>query len=153
MRFAATALAVSISISVSVSLSWTACSAAGPTPPAPIETAKTFSLRVGESAQARAGILRVGFEGVTADSRCPKGEHCVWAGDATARIWLQRGSGPAETRDLHTAPGAAQRASAFDHEVQLVRLEPYPSAGQAVAKGDYVATLRLSRGSSAEPDR
>ena len=135
------------------SLAWTACSMAGPARPVHIEPGKNFSLRTGESAQAHDDALRVGFEGVTADSRCPKGEQCVWAGDATARVWLQHGSGPRETRELHAAPGAAQAVRVLDHELRLVRLDPYPVTGKPIAKADYVATLTLSRSSAAESDR
>ena len=135
------------------SLAWTACSMAGPARPVHIELGKNFSLRPGESAQISDGDLRVGFEAVTADSRCPKGEQCVWAGDATVQVWLQQGFGPRATRQLHAAPGAAQAASALGHELRLVRLDPHPVSGKAVAKPDHVATLTLSRGSAAEAER
>jgi hypothetical protein len=142
-----------VAATIVAALAWTACSMAGPGQPLPIEPGQDFSLRAGESAQARDTGLRVGFKGVTADSRCPKGERCVWAGDAIARVWLQLGSSPRETRELHTAAGAAQAAYALDHELRLLRLEPYPVTGKAIAKGDYVATLRLARGSGSEPER
>lgn len=140
MRFAAATTVAS--------LVWTACSVAGP--PVPVEAGKSFSLRIGESARAGTEALRVGFEGVTADSRCPKAERCVSAGDATVRVWLQRGSGPKEVRELHTAPGATQAANAQNHEVRLLRLDPYPVTGKPIAKGDYSATLTLLRISASE---
>jgi hypothetical protein len=134
-------------------LAWTACSIAGPAAPLPIEPGKSFSLRPGESAQTSDAALQVGFEGVTADSRCPKGVQCVWAGDATVRIWLQRGAGPREARELHVAPSATQAVRVMEHELRLVRLDPYPLASKAPAPGDYVATLMLSRAAAAAPER
>lgn len=138
---------------VVASLAWTGCSTAGPASPVPIETGKAFSLKTGESAQTRDGSLRVGFDDVTADSRCPKGVQCVWAGDATVRVWLQHGSGPRETRELHTSPSAAQSARVLDHDLALVRLDPYPVNGRPTVKADYVATLTLGRGPAAAPER
>ena len=135
------------------SLACIACSTADSAQPAYIEMGKSFSLRVGESALAREQTLRVGFEGVTSDSRCPKDEQCVWAGDAIARIWVQQGSGPKETRALHTAAGAAQAVRVLGVEVRLLSLDPYPGTGKPIANGNYVATLALSRSSSADPDR
>ena len=73
------------------SLVWTACSVADPAQPVYFELEKNFSLRAGESAQTRDGALRIGFDGVTADSRCPKGEQCVRAGEVSVRVWVQQG--------------------------------------------------------------
>lgn len=131
----------------------TGCSVAVTAPPANIELDKNFSLNVGEVGQLVGDALQVGLEGVTADSRCPKGEQCVWAGDATVRVWLRRGSGPKEVRELHAAPGPAQSARVFDHSLTLVRLDPTAIAGRAIASTAYVATLHLSRQSTAESDR
>ena len=114
---------------------------------------EAFSLQTGESAQARDGALRIGFDGVTADSRCPKGEQCVRAGEATARIWLQHGSEPKEIRELHTAPAVAQSIRVLDRCVRLVRLDPIPVTGRAIAKSQYVATLMLSCDAADQADR
>ncbi|MBL0148431.1 MAG: hypothetical protein IPP87_06735 [Ideonella sp.] len=135
---------------ITASLAWAACSSAGPARPVPIELGTAFSLRAGESTQTLGGALRVGFEGVSVDSRCPKGEQCVWAGDATARVWLQQGGGAKDVRELHTASGAAQAATALGHRLRLVRLEPYPVTGRVIVKEDYVVTLMLSRGAMTE---
>ena len=139
MRFAATTLALS--------LCWAACSVAAPDQPLLIEAGKSVSLRVGESAQTRDGEWRIGFEGVSADSRCPEGVQCVWAGDATVRVWLQRRAGPRELHELHTAARAASGASAPGSDgrrLRLMRLDPSPVASKPVAPGDYVVTLTLN---------
>jgi len=138
---------------IAASLVWTACSASGPARVVMIEPGTNFSLRVGESAQTRDGALRLGFEGVTSDSRCAKGEQCVWAGDAVVRVWLQQGAGPRQTRELHAASGATQTVHVPGQELRLVSLDPYPVAGKTVATSDYVATLALSKISAAESDR
>lgn len=132
---------------------WTACSVAGTAMPLPAEIGKSFSLNVGESARTADDALRVGIDDVTTDSRCPKGERCVWAGDAIVRVWLQRAPGPRQTRDLHSAPGDAQAVRLLGYELRLVRLDPYPVTGRPITKSDYVATLMLSRSSPAEADR
>ena len=135
------------------SLAWTACSTAGPAAPAPIELGKAFSLKPGEVALTADGGIRIGFTGVTADSRCPKGEQCVVAGDATVRVWLQQGAGPRQVGDLRAAPGKAQQLQVFAHELRLVGLAPYPVSGRVIAPADYAATLILTRSASGDPDR
>jgi len=147
MRLAATLVA---------SLAWAACSVAGPagpTGPLRVELDKSFSLKPGETAQVADTGLKIGFDGVTADSRCPKGVQCFWAGDATVRVWLQQGSEPREVRELHASSAAAQAATALGHELRLLSLDPYPVGDKAIAKSDYVATLTLSRRTATEPDR
>jgi hypothetical protein len=138
---------------VLASVAWTACSASGPAPPPAVELGRSFSLRVGESVQTRDARLRVGVEAVLADSRCPKGEQCVWAGDATARVWVQNAAGARETRELHTAANAAQSARVAGHELHLLRLDPVPVSGRALVPGDYVLTLELRRGTAAALER
>lgn len=137
MRHALTILAASLACA--------ACSLAGPTsPPVPIEPGRPFSLRVGQTGQTRDAGLRIGFEGVSADSRCPQGERCVWAGEAVLRVWLQQGSASRQLHELHSAPGAAPPLLVAGQELRVLRLDPYPVSGRTIAPGDYVATLQLS---------
>ena len=56
-----------------------------------------FQLRIGQSAVISAANMEIGFEAVTSDSRCGKGEQCVWEGDATVRIWLRIDGGARES--------------------------------------------------------
>jgi hypothetical protein len=121
--------------------------------PVTIAPGKSFSLKVGERAQIASGGWVVGFDGVTADSRCPKGEQCVWAGDATVRVWVQFGAGPREMRELHLAPGKPQATRVQNQELRLLRLDPYPFSGKVIAQADYRATLTLSDGAAADPER
>jgi len=119
------------------------CVTAGPERPLRIEAGQTVSLRAGASAQTGDGALRIGFENVSADSRCPKGEQCVWAGDATVRVWLQRRGGTQERIELHTATGLASAGSAPEPGLRLVRLDPTPVTGKVIAQRDYIVTLAL----------
>ena len=114
---------------------------------------ESFVLRIGESSRIEAEAVQVGFEDVAADSRCPKGEQCIWEGDATVRVWLQRESQPKEMCELHTSSKGDGAASALSYEVRLHRLDPHPISGRTIAKEDYRATLEVTRGSSAAPDR
>jgi hypothetical protein len=135
----------------------TACSVAGPHQPLPLPQAQSlrvamgsvFKLPVGGSAQIEGTALQVGFDAVTSDSRCPKGEQCVWAGDAAVRVWLQDGAQPRLLLTLHlsTDPGPIGRA--LGHQVRLLRLEPDPVSGKPIAPAAYVATLTLTTGAAA----
>ncbi|MCV2360725.1 hypothetical protein LNV08_17270 [Paucibacter sp. TC2R-5] len=159
-------LAVTLSALLAfASLAGSACSMDKSARPAQIELGQSFSLRPGEVVQATDALegsagtatewagLRIGFEGVSADSRCPKGEQCMWAGDATVRVWLQQGTGPKELRELNAAEGPAQTAYAYGYALRLLSLAPYPVSGKPIAAGDYVLTLKLRRGESTSTER
>ncbi len=135
------------------SLACMACSMASPGKTPVLEIDKSLTLRAGESAQVLDGGLRLGFDGVTADSRCPKGEQCFRAGDATARVWLQRGGGAKQAGELKTSPGASQAVRLLGYEVRLLSLDPYPMSGKPIANADYIATLQLSRSLTDTLDR
>ncbi|MFO1467805.1 MAG: hypothetical protein U1F35_15405 [Steroidobacteraceae bacterium] len=102
-------------------------------------------LRRGQSITAGSGYLLVGFDAVLADSRCPKGDTCIWAGDATVRIWVQKPGGPRQQLELHTATAKRRWAATGDGYVLLQVLEPYPIAGQRLDPDGYIATLLLTR--------
>lgn len=108
--------------------------------------AKDFQLRVGESAMVRSEKVQIGFESVSSDSRCGKGEVCVWQGDAVVRIWMQ---GPGEEKVahvLHTALRESNSANYKQYSVRLVAVLPPAIAGKSIAQSDYVAILRFARG-------
>lgn len=142
------------SVSVFVAtLASVAGSVAGPPQPESVAIGESFSLRVGDSASIEAEALQIGFEDVSADSRCPKGERCIWEGDATVRVWLQKAPGPKDTHELHTSSKEQGAVSYLDYGVRLLRLDPYPVTGRTIARGDYLATFEVTRGSPAAPDR
>jgi len=126
------------------SLLWTACSTAQPEPALRVSLGKPFTLTVGAVAQLDNSEVRIGFTGVSSDSRCPKGERCVWAGEAVVQVWMQRGSGARQSLTLRTAAGTGQAVQALGHELRLVQLTPEPVASRPILPAHYVATLVLS---------
>ena len=85
--------------------------------------------------------LRITFEGVSEDSRCPRGVQCVWAGDAAATFTLVKPPAAAEQRTLHTSGRFAQQADYDSFVVRLEDVKPYPKEGVEIAPQDYLATL------------
>ena len=83
------------------------------------------------------------FVEVTGDSRCPKGEQCVWEGDATVRISVSRGAGPAETQDLHTSSREPGEQAGGGYRIRLMGLDPQPVTGRSTPQADYEATLQV----------
>lgn len=103
----------------------------------------TFTLQVGDRAKVNSGDFTLHFVSVPADSRCPVGAVCVWAGDAVVRLDVTS-SGWTRQHDLHTNSSVGDISIEHDgHVVELIDLTPAPHAGQSIGQGDYTARLRV----------
>lgn len=103
-------------------------------------------IQVGQRIDVEGGALEIVFEAVTSDSRCPKGETCVWEGDANVALVVSNGERPATRLELHTSAKGPSAAGYLDWSIRLVALEPYPVTGRTIPPADYVATLLVAHG-------
>lgn len=111
-----------------------------------------FQLKIGESHRIAAENVDVEFLSVASDSRCGKGEVCIWEGDATVVVRLRIADRVSDELELHTAAKEPRHAQFAGYSIQLLALSPAPIAGRAIAPGDYLATLRLTRGAAPDSD-
>jgi hypothetical protein len=109
-----------------------------------------FPLSVGQSTVVDGAALEIGFQAVTSDSRCPKGEVCIWEGDATVCIWVQPAAGTKQEFVLHTSSKGPSVTDFGDWSIRLVALDPYPITGRSILQADYVVTLQVTSGPSGE---
>lgn len=114
----------------------------------PIEVSleRDFQLQAGQSAFVTEANLTIGFQGVSLDSRCARGEVCVWEGDATVRVWLQQTGGSKDEFELHTSSRGQKVAVYKGFSVRLVAVHPTPVSGVEIAPTDYVATFQVTPG-------
>lgn len=96
-----------------------------------------IDVRLGRTAEAHG--VRVTFEDVPTDSRCPVDVQCIQAGDAIAALALRAGAETGSVR-LHTntEPRSAEIAGRM---ITLVDLLPLPRSDRPTPPGDYVAQL------------
>ncbi len=135
-----------------VVLAWAGGCAAGPSEPKQAALGESFNLKIGESAQLEAEALQIRFEDVPTDSRCPTGVQCIWEGDATVRVWVQKASRAEERLELHTAAREQSSATYLGYGIQLLQLAPCPVSGRTIEQGEHEATLEVTRGSSRSSD-
>jgi len=118
--------------------------------PDPMETAspasdaivpldRPFALEVGEAAFLEDG-LKVVFESVVGDSRCPSDVECVWEGNAEISIAVSQNLETPALLSLNSNPGFATEVTYLSYVVTLIVLEPYPRA-DSVTGEPYRATL------------
>ncbi len=100
---------------------------------------RPFDLKVGATVTMADG-LRLKFNGVQSDSRCPLDAQCVRAGEAIIAVTLVTSNGSPEAREMQTV-APASRITYADHTIVLTALAPYPRAMQQTEPRDYVATF------------
>jgi hypothetical protein len=103
-----------------------------------------FDVRINEAVQIAGEPLRVTFERVVEDSRCPTNTTCIWAGDAVVRIGLRGANAESGTLDLHTLSDTAAEGSFQKYRLRLVQLAPTPHESGGIPADQYVATLIVS---------
>jgi hypothetical protein len=122
----------------------TAC--AGRTPVGPQVSASlddSFVLHVGEQVTFGNESLRLFFDEVVEDSRCPLQVTCVWEGNARLALRAQKGDSSALV-DLNTRL-EPRAATVLGFEIVLERLEPEKIGENRIPQERYAAYLRVSR--------
>lgn len=109
---------------------------------------ETFTLEEGASVQLGTVDATVRFVEVLADSRCPLGVDCVWAGEVKILLEFTPGDGDPVSFELtgFVGPegGAEVKAEVSGYRFTLERVDPYPRDG--VQDEDPVtATLKVER--------
>ena len=101
-------------------------------------------IKVGQERKVEGGELRIAFERVAEDSRCPEGVECVWAGNARARFSATDRKGVCVEFDLNT--GVEPFEYRFgEHTIRLAKLAPQRTANRELKPSDYVATVVVSK--------
>jgi hypothetical protein len=119
-----------------------ACTKAPSAPTGPVNV--QLVLAPGQTGEVSTTGLRLRFQGVSGDSRCPGDATCIWGGDAIVRVDVMQQGGGQRTIELHT--GNMQPVLEGDLTIAIEGLSPYPFASlPPIAPGDYRATLRVTR--------
>jgi hypothetical protein len=98
----------------------------------------TGSVGVGKSVYING--VKITFNKITQDSRCPSDVQCFWAGSVTANVTLQSDTDK-ETREFELVTKIA-----FDsYKVTMTGVVPYPVSGKTIDPASYVATFKVEK--------
>ena len=110
-----------------------------PTQPDRVPKGEPFNLRVGDSALTTDDV-RIRFDTVRSDSRCPMDALCVRAGEAVIALTVGRVGEAPVGRELDTTP--ARSSTSFQNfTITLSSLQPYPRSDRQIQPGDYIGTF------------
>jgi hypothetical protein len=123
-------------------LAATGCLQIGPTAPAPPVDRQVVLAPGTEATVSEAGV-RIRFERVANDSRCPGDALCLTGGDAIVQITVIPVRGNRADYELHTGPLTPVMHDGLT--ISLVELSPYPFASRPFDPAEYRVTLRVKR--------
>jgi plastocyanin len=111
-----------------------------------------FRLKIGQSGTIKDEDIEIKLLNVTEDSRCPSDVECIWAGRATVSVDVIRSGrdGGSFTLTLGSPYETLASKSLNEYSLRLEKLEPYPISRQRIELSDYVATLVMQKGKTAE---
>ena len=105
------------------------------------------TLKPGEVTAVASTPLRVAFQRVENDSRCPMNALCIQSGDALVAVWVSVDGSGSEV-NLRTTGGATAdhlRAVVGGYQLTIAGLQPYPATTAPIPAGDYRLTLLIER--------
>jgi hypothetical protein len=85
-----------------------------------------FLLHVGEGLSVGLNDLRVTFQGVTEDSRCPSDVVCIWAGQVVVVVALEVGGNDPYSESLTVGVADKSIVTIGGYLVEAISVEPYP---------------------------
>ena len=103
-----------------------------------------FPIAPGQTVSIRSETLKMRFTSVVADSRCPKGEQCIVAGNAEILLELEAKDSETLSVSLNTL-NEPREARFGTYAVRLIRLDPAPVMNQTIDPAKYIATLFVQK--------
>jgi hypothetical protein len=106
---------------------------------------EAFTLGGGQEAVIASENMRLRFDQVLEDSRCPTQVDCVWTGQARIAVVVQPNDSAPSTVTFNTNPAPGQTVNVVavgEYNIELQSLDPYPqSPDDPLPFEDYRATL------------
>jgi hypothetical protein len=110
---------------------------------------QAFTLAGGQEATVDGENMRVRFDRVLEDSRCPRQVECFWTGQARVAILVEPNGRGETTLEFNTnpAPGQNNQTALLDeYTIAMDSLDPYPQTPhQAIPLEDYRLRLTVSK--------
>jgi hypothetical protein len=103
-----------------------------------------FEVKVGQQVLVENAGLRINFQVVAEDSRCPVNVKCVWTGNAKIVLRLSKAGKRNATINLNTGLDP-KHLSYQGYDIKLVKVMPQRKDGVTINSGDYAVTLLVTK--------
>jgi hypothetical protein len=103
-----------------------------------------IEIKLGGEKKVEGADLRIAFDRVSEDSRCPDGAQCVWEGNARVRLVARNSKGECAEFDLNTGVQPVEYQFG-EYTIRLANLAPHPSVKGELRPSDYRATIVVSK--------
>lgn len=107
-----------------------------------------FILPYGGEVSLQDGKVRLRFDQVLEDSRCPAKTFCVWTGQARLQLSAWSSGSPAEVFELSTLRKNMEPGDTYtykDLRIELLSVDPYPeNPREVIPTEDYQLTLLVT---------
>ncbi len=136
---------VAVALVAATAAATTACSS--PTEPGGVFRTEV-TLRPGQVTAIASTPLRIGFERVASDSRCPSTALCIQSGDALVVFNVSVGDRGAAELQLRTVGGRTGQdltAEVAGYELSIAGLQPYSETTTPIPSTDYRVTVSIAR--------
>jgi hypothetical protein len=102
-----------------------------------------LSVTIHKEKAVKNSVIRIRFDQMVEDSRCPIGTECIWAGNAKVKITLKKGR-RSQTFELNSgvSPTVVKYAG---YDIKLADLTPKPAANVRINPEKYVATFEVTK--------
>ncbi len=118
---------------------------AGGTQEVSAKLGEEFSLQIGQTALLTGENMKISFQEVITDSRCPRNVTCVWAGQVSCLVRIND-SGSTYDVVLTQSGLTDQHAKETYKQYKLsFNTTPYPEAGKQIAPNEYKLLLTVSK--------
>ena len=102
-----------------------------------------FKLKNGHQAVVSGEKLSITIQSV-ADSRCPSGVTCIWAGNGEVVIKVDKKSKKQVVATLNTSSDPKEIAYR-GFKIKLIALSPYPTINQSIDPKNYESTIVVTK--------
>jgi hypothetical protein len=99
---------------------------------------------VGQTVTIPAENLKIRFNKVAADSRCPQGATCIQAGEASILLEITLSGTKYEKTIIQPGQSVSNQADFQNYSFDYV-LSPYPQQGKKIDQKDYRLQLMVER--------
>ena len=105
-----------------------------------------FKMNQKKGVQFENNDLKILFDKVTEESRCPEGTTCVWEGQVKVQLTVKT---KGDSQQVEIIRKGKQKENTIekvgDYTIYLMAVNPYPKSGEKISQEDYRISLIIKK--------